>query len=473
MKMDPMDLKQAAKQSMQSAQTLLERAQQQHVTLAVTGLSRSGKTAFITSFINQLMQGNSAQQLPLFDLVRERRLLSVKQVEQPHLNVATFRYLAGLKRLALPRPEWPQATQSLSEIRLQIDYSPRQDAWLWRRSSKKLLLDIIDYPGEWLLDLPLLRLNFQEWSEQQWQLLEQEPRAKLSLSWCNRVIELSGCELDDESVHELANNYADLLRHFKHELGLSQLQPGRMLMPGDLSGTPALAFFPLPKQKLLDDTESNELYLLLESRYQYYVKHIVTDFYRNYFSRFDRQIVLVDCLTPLNQGESHFVEMQRTLAQVMESFHYGEQGWLGKLFQPKIERLLIAATKADHVTKEQFSNVTQLVKELVRDGTRFAEEQSIKTEAMALASIRATRFGYIQQQGKETPALKGNRLLDGQAITVFPGEVPASLPSADYFQRYGFQFLEFSPMPRESDFAPLPHIGMDKAMQFLLGDRLK
>ena len=37
--------------------------------LAVTGLSRSGKTAFITSLINQLLSinQNSSQHLPLFE----------------------------------------------------------------------------------------------------------------------------------------------------------------------------------------------------------------------------------------------------------------------------------------------------------------------------------------------------------------------------------------------------------------------
>ena len=30
-----------------------------------------------------------------------------------------------------------------------------------------LYLDIFDYPGEWLLDLPLLNLDFQQWSLEQ------------------------------------------------------------------------------------------------------------------------------------------------------------------------------------------------------------------------------------------------------------------------------------------------------------------
>lgn len=42
-----------------------------------------------------------------------------------------------------------------------------------------LYLDIVDYPGEWLLDLPLLELDFMTWSRQQAQILKGK-RAELA-----------------------------------------------------------------------------------------------------------------------------------------------------------------------------------------------------------------------------------------------------------------------------------------------------
>lgn len=468
-----MSLKQAVKHSYQSAHTLFERARQQHLTLAVTGLSRSGKTAFITSLVNQLTQGNSAEQLPLFDLVRERRLTSVRQVEQPHFDVASFRYIAGLKRLSETPPQWPVATHNLSEIRLQLNYRSKEQGWLRGGEEKKLLLDIIDYPGEWLLDLPMLKMDFQTWSESQWRLLEQEPRAELSQSWLQQVMKCATKELDDECLYSLAAEYGELLKQFKRKLGLTLLQPGRMLVPGDLEGTPALAFFPLPKQKLPAEPEADVLWATLEKRYDYYVKQVVGHFYRRYFSKFDRQIVLVDCLTPLNQGSLQFQEMRHTLSLVMESFHYGQQGWLRQLFQPQIERLLVAATKADHVTQEQFENLSSLLHELTQEGAHYANAYGVQTQSMPLASVRATRFGYVNQGGRKIPALKGEDLNERQAMTLFPGEVPATLPKADYFELHGFNFLEFAPQPRHSEFLPLPHLGMDKVLHYLLGDLVR
>ncbi|MBW8190369.1 YcjX family protein [Neiella marina] len=468
-----MELKRTVKQAIHSANTLIERARSQHLTLAVTGLSRSGKTAFITSLVNQLQQGNTPEHLPLFDVVRERRLKHVRQVAQPHLNVASFRYLAGMRNLTATPPKWPEPTKTISEIRLELTFKAKSNRWLSGSEPSKLLLDIIDYPGEWLLDLPMLNLDFQQWSEQQWHLLEQPPRKDASADWRQQALALLGREPCDDAIHECADHYAKLLKEFKQTLGLSLLQPGRMLMPGDMEGTPALAFFPLPEQCLLDDAASKALWHILKARYDYYVKHVVKAFFKRYFSHFDRQVVLVDCLQPLNEGEAHFREMQQAIGQVMNSFQYGEQSWWQQLFDPKIDRLLIAATKADHVTIEQFEPLTNLVEQITEDARRYASFSDIKIQSQALASIRATKFGHVQQGKKTVPALKGNRISDGQSITLFPGDVPPGLPSPAFFEQHSFNFVAFAPQPRQSDYAPLPHIGMDKAIEFLLGDVLK
>ena len=469
-----MSIKRSAQQVVQSAGTLLDRARGHHVTLAVTGLSRSGKTAFITSLVNQLQQGNIPENLPLFDVVRQRRLLSVKQIAQPHLDIASFRYLKGMRRLSSTPPQWPDATRSISEIRLELRFQPGTSSWLSRREGEKLLLDVVDYPGEWLLDLPMLKMDFQQWSEQQWHLLEQSPRVGLSLDWMNSAKELIGKFPEDDAIHQCADAYGCLLKHFKSELGLSLLQPGRMLLPGELEGTPALAFFPLPKQLLLEEDEASEqLWSLLEGRYQYYLEQVVHKFFKRHFCRFDRQIVLVDCLQPLNNGPVHFREMQRTLEQVLRCFDYGQQGWLRQLVSPKISKLLIAASKSDHVTVEQFSNLNALVSELADSGQKREGASFVETESQALASIRATRFGHVDNGGEKRPAIKGAKLDDSSVITVFPGGVPPSLPDDSFFSKHNFNFIDFAPQPRESNYKALPHIGMDKAMQFLLGDFLK
>lgn len=64
---------------------------------------------------------------------------------------------------------------------------------------------------------------------------------------------------------------------------------------------------------------------MLRERYHYYCEKVVKGFYKNHFLRFDRQIVLVDCLQPLNSGPQAFNDMRLALTQLMQSFHYGQR----------------------------------------------------------------------------------------------------------------------------------------------------
>src|SRR5690606_17758029 len=49
-------------------------------------------------------------------------------------------------------------TRAISELRLVIDFQSANGAM------RSLTLDIVDYPGEWLLDLPLLGKSYEHWS---------------------------------------------------------------------------------------------------------------------------------------------------------------------------------------------------------------------------------------------------------------------------------------------------------------------
>ena len=108
------------KQLQSEMQALMNRSVDRHLRLAVTGLSRSGKTAFITALVNQLLSVNSGARLPLFSPVREERLLGVRRVPQQDMGVARFTYDEGLAQLFGTPPAWPTPTRGVSEIRLAL-----------------------------------------------------------------------------------------------------------------------------------------------------------------------------------------------------------------------------------------------------------------------------------------------------------------------------------------------------------------
>ncbi len=114
------------------------------VRIGVTGLSRAGKTAFLTSAAALLL----ARTQPRFALA------PLGAGDVPRFDQARHR-----AALAGDPPHWPERTDSVSMLALtaQVDQSPLP--------SRTVRLEFLDYPGEWLLDLPLLALAYSDWSE--------------------------------------------------------------------------------------------------------------------------------------------------------------------------------------------------------------------------------------------------------------------------------------------------------------------
>ena len=92
------------------------------------------------------------------------------------MPVPRFDYENHVRTLIEER-RWPNSTVDISELRLVIDYQRQNGA------DRTLTLDIVDYPGEWLLDLPLLNKSFEQWSAESLALSREGPRAKLAAPW--------------------------------------------------------------------------------------------------------------------------------------------------------------------------------------------------------------------------------------------------------------------------------------------------
>ena len=81
-------------------------------------------------------------------------------------------------------PDWPARTADLSEIGIEVRFAPANA--VGRLLSEitgnpaSLTIRIVDYPGEWLLDLPLLAQSYAEWSRATLQLLRKGVRAEIS-----------------------------------------------------------------------------------------------------------------------------------------------------------------------------------------------------------------------------------------------------------------------------------------------------
>ena len=120
--------------------------------VGVTGLSRAGKTVFITALVANLLNRG---RMPQLKAEAEGRIQTVYLQPQPDLTLPRFDYEAHLAALTGDQPRWPGSTRAISELRLSFRVRPGGFLSSWR-GPQTLHLDIVDYPGEWLLDLALL-----------------------------------------------------------------------------------------------------------------------------------------------------------------------------------------------------------------------------------------------------------------------------------------------------------------------------
>ncbi len=263
------------------------------VRLGVTGLSRAGKTVFITALVHGLTRGG---RFPVFEPYATGRIAKARLEPQPDDAVPRFDYENHVRTLIEQR-RWPNSTVDISELRLVIDYQRQNGA------DRTLTLDIVDYPGEWLLDLPLLNKSYEQWSGESLALSRERPRAKLAAKWHGYLATLNAQAREDEQAAlAAAKLFTDYLRACRDErFAMSLLPPGRFLMPGNLAGSPALTFAPLD---LPDNGAAPEgsLWAMMKRRYEAYKDAVIRPFFRDHFSRLDRQIVLVDALAAFNAG---------------------------------------------------------------------------------------------------------------------------------------------------------------------------
>ncbi len=447
--------------------------------LGVTGLSRAGKTIFITALVNALIEGRA---LPGFAPIAEGRFLGAELTEHPDRAVPRFAYEQHLAALTGPDPHWPESTRRISQLRLTMRYQSAN--WLTGMAGPSTLhVDIVDYPGEWLLDLPLLSMSYAEWSSGALERANRPGAADEAGGFLAAVEELEADPPASEPLAELlAERFTAYLRAAKTDKkALSTLPPGRFLMPGDLEGSPALTFAPLPSR--FDTGRAETLYALMARRFEAYKAHVVRPFFRDHFARLDRQVVLVDALRALNAGPEAISDLEHALGSVLHCFRQGRNSPLDWLLARKIDRILFAATKADHVHHTSHDRLQSILDRLVSRASRHARFSGAETRSLAIASVRATREGTISEKGEDLPCIIGTPLqgemlgettYDGNSeIALFPGDLPANPESVfePDFKRGRLNFLRFRPPGKAEHGAPrLPHIRLDQAANILFRD---
>ena len=440
------------------------------IRLGVTGLSRAGKTVFITSLVANLLDRG---RMPGLQAAASGRIQAAFLQPQPDDTVPRFDYETHLAALTGRTPHWPESTRAVSELRLSLRVQP-QGLLAGLSGPRTVHIDIVDYPGEWLLDLSLLDQSYDEWSADT--LTRAAPRAQ-ARAFLDLAQATDGtARLDETTAQGLARSFTTYLNDAR-DAGFSDCTPGRFLLPGELEGSPVLTFAPLPP----GETPRASLRREMARRYEAYKAQVVKPFFRSHFARIDRQVVLVDALGAIHSGPQAVEDLRRAMAGILGAFRPGRNSFLSAIMGKRVEKILFAATKADHLHHKQHPRLTAIMEALLRDARDRADFAGAKTQAMAIAALRATVEETRTHDGKDLDLVRGTLLDTGKQAAFYPGDLPEDPGHLLAPARKGdtawldadYSVMRFAPAeltlkPGEGP----PHIRLDRAAEFLLGDKL-
>ncbi|WP_439139072.1 YcjX family protein [Roseicyclus sp.] len=441
------------------------------IRLGVTGLSRAGKTVFITSLVANLLERG---RMPGLEAARTGRIEAAYLQPQPDDTVPRFDFENHLAALTGPKPHWPESTRAVSELR--VSFRVRPAGFLAGLAGPRVVhLDIVDYPGEWLLDLGLLSQDYADWARDALARAASRPEGA---DYIARLSEIApDGPHDEQRITALAQGWAEYLRAAQHA-GYADCTPGRFLLPGDLEGSPALTFAPLPQGAAPRGSLAREC----ERRFAAYKAQVVKPFFRAHFARIDRQVVLVDVLEAIHRGPAALADLRQAMAGILSAFRPGRNAFLaGLMGQKRVDKILFAATKADHLHHSQHDRLAAIMGALVDAARRRADFAGARTRAMALAALRATVEESRMVDGVMRDLVRGTLLETGAQVALDPGDLPTDparllSPAATGEKAWSdgdYAVMRFAPAPLtlRAGEGP-PHIRLDHVAEFLFGDRL-
>lgn len=436
--------------------------------LAITGLKGAGKTVFLTSLINHLLEG-SEETLPVFrdhDVTFSAREVYAGPGKRP------FPYELYLDAFRGERPGWPQGTVSLSEYHLHVKVARGA-------GTRELMLELVDYPGERLLDLPMTRMSYEEWSDDFDRRAQMGSRKELTAGWrraCEAVA--GGSEGSAVAAGQALGAYGACICALRAH-GLETAQPSALLLRDGDASPPPVRFCPLPERIRSAAPDVAERF---RGRYERYVEDHVEPFMRE-VARCTRQIVLVDVLSVLRGGVHCYNDTRRCLRCILDVFRYRRRepwyrptAWISRLFNgPAIDRVAFVATKADQATRTNRARLKGLLRELVGP-THRELRTTMRRDRLHFAFCAAHRCTADVEKlvdGRPLSALAGRRSIQPvREGAWFPGEVPGSWPDNQWdAESNAFRFPDFLPaaLPMR-DGAVIDHVNLDKVFWYMIED---
>ena len=439
--------------------------------VAVIGIYRSGKTAFITSFINHVMH-HDREKLKIGDPKGSVKIVFDKEI----LVKNGFTRFPYEKFRIESNGKWPTKTKDV----YQYSCSFFRSDW----SMTKGQLDIFDFPGERLADIPMVKYSYAEWSDWLFNKVFQDRQyrdlAQAFLAECDRdVLDENGLTLVyRQFLAELYKSYRPvitpstfLLQHVNSKEMEGKFLGGKVIR-GDISSSfsglsEVEQFVPLSEKARKKNIDLEKRFA---SRYSNYRNQVAIPLTNTLFDC-NELAILVDVTTLLAANTGMYNGNRELLDQLFQILSPGDSlfgmgmDWFRKVGsgghwgKSGCSQVAIIATKADKVYVSERDKLKDLVKEMMKGLIEKYEYNSSQLDYkyFACSAIQST---WIGKNGK----LQG-RLKEGE-FEYELSQVPPNWPGK--WEEGEMIFPNVLPEFPENETTPPDHLAMDDVIEFLL-----
>ncbi len=428
----------------------------EHHRFTITGLSRSGKSMLFTSLMT-ILKYRSEQQYQCLPLLK---YLPMELVDSMWLEPIDDFPLFPIDEhtASLEAGNWPRPTENVYGFKMVVRLKQTHQLKRYLFPHTHVVFEFIDYPGEWITDLPMLGREYAQWSDSALAQQMTDPQRFYAQAWHALLERVDfDAEPTPEAMQTLTEGYREYLLNAK-KAGIAMLQPGSFLLDGSGFNWRESGFTPLPAKITSDITHPwTKAFTLNFTLFQ---KEWLQPLRKSTFREADRQIILIDLFEGLNHSKQHLAQLKETLSHLADVFVYGEPDWFSKhvLRKNEIGRVAFVATKTDLVPESEKQHLLSLLKDVSGGATAKLARDGVDFEHFLVSAMQVTDEGSKPASLRYTNKHK-------QYVEVQFEPVPDAIKAMSADEHYP----ALKP-PVPADYLPrmLNGRGLDKLLQFLL-----
>ncbi|MEG3765216.1 YcjX family protein, partial [Alteromonas sp. 14N.309.X.WAT.G.H12] len=357
----------------------------------ITGLSRSGKSMLFTSLMT-ILKYRSEEQYQCLPLLKR---LPVELVDAMWLEpLDDFPMFPIEEHMAsLDKGEWPAPTEDVYGFKMVVRLRQTSQLKKYLFPHTQIVFEFIDYPGEWITDLPMLGKTYAQWSDSSLAQQLTEPQRFYAQQW-HSTLEKFDFDVppEGEAAHELVTSYREYLLKAK-AAGIAMLQPGSFLLDGSGFDWRAQGFTPLPSKISSDIDHPWTKYF--SQQFTHFQSSWLQPLRESTFRESDKQIILIDLFEGLNHSRQHLGQLKETLSHLADVFVYGESSWFAKtvLRKKEIGKVAFVATKSDLIPEGYKPQLLSLLKDVSAGATAKLSRDNVAYEHFLVSAIKTTDEG--------------------------------------------------------------------------------